>query len=344
MKPFGHLVELTNLSSNTNYYYKVISTDASGNTATSTELSFTTNVLPPPTSITSTYTTPPNNRTVPSITLAGEITGLNRPAGIAVSSSGNIYVADYQNDKVKVYNSSLELIQTLGGSQGSGDGQFSEPWDIAFDNSSGNVFVSDTNNLRVQVFDSSGNYLYQFSTGSAHQGLAVNSDNFVYVSGREVGVFDVQGNKIADLTLTDNYYPRNIAIDGNNRVYFSNWGNQSVAPPYNAYVYDDNSSITIQTPAGELIKKVALDYQPYFITVDDLFRIWVADHTNGKIQVYDSEGVYITDFDLPFSPCTICGHASPGLNAGNPVGLEIKGSKLYASIRYAGVVRVYDIN
>jgi len=286
--------------------------------------------------------TPLVNRDVPVISLIGEIRGLNHPAGIAVHPiSGNIYIADYHNDNVKVFNSNLTLIQTLGSTRGSAEGQFSEPWDIAFDGF-GNVFISDTNNRRVQMFDSSGNFKFSFPVGEAHQGLAIHKDGNLYASGREVKVFDTQGVLIRTQSLGVNYYPRNIALDNNGRVYFSNFGNQSLPPPYTEYVYDNNSSITIQTSQGTLIKKVPLSYQPNFVDVDDLFRIWVADHTNGKIQVYDSEGVHITEFELPFSSAPI--GASVPLNSYNPVGLEINGNKLYASVMYDNVVKIYDIS
>ncbi|OGF62894.1 hypothetical protein A2662_04520 [Candidatus Giovannonibacteria bacterium RIFCSPHIGHO2_01_FULL_45_33] len=333
----NHTVNLSNLIYSQIYYYVVVSKDAVGNAATSSEQSFTT-ISP----ITSPNSNPSNNRSIPSIAVIGQITGLNHPAGIAVNPLGKIYVADYHNDNIKVYDSDLNLIQTLGSARGSTPGQFSEPWDIAFD-SLGNAYITDTNNRRVQVFSPEGIYLREFPS-SAYQGISVNSDGLFYVSGRAIEVFNSAGQKIADLALGQNYYPRNIAIDASNRVYFSNWGNESVGPPSYQRVYDDNSSITIQTPQGELINKIALDYVPYFIDVDDKFRIWVADHTNGKIKVYDSKGVYITEFDLPFSACNICGSSFLNLNTGNPVGLEIHGNKLYASVMYDNLVRVYSIS
>ena len=333
----SHSVNLSGLGNSTVHYYIVVSKDGSGNAATSSEQSFTT--LTPSSPITSTYSNPPNDRSVPSIEAIGQITGLYHPAGVAISPAGEIYVADYHNDNVKVYNSNFNLLRTLGSTRGSAPGQFSEPWDIAFD-TSGNAYITDTNNDRVQVFSPAGTYLSGFSS-RARQGIAVNSDKLFYVSGRELEVFNKEGQKITNLSLGSNYYPRNVAIDNNNRVYFTNWGNQSLPPPGDHYVYDNNSSITIQTPQGELIKKIQLNYQPYFIDVDDKFRIWVADHSNGKIQVYDSEGVYITKFELPFSSALI-GSSVP-LNSDNPVGLEVHGNKLYASIMYDNIVRVYSI-
>jgi tripartite motif-containing protein 71 len=68
---------------------------------------------------------------------------------LAVDSSGNIYVADFNNDRIQKFDSNGILQNTLG-TRGSGDGQFGAPEGIAID-SSGNAYVTDEHN-RVQVF------------------------------------------------------------------------------------------------------------------------------------------------------------------------------------------------
>lgn len=70
-----------------------------------------------------------------------------------------------------------------------------------------------------------------------------------------------------------------------------------------------------------------------FVDVDDKYRIWVADHTHGKIQVYDSAGVLITSFDLPLTSTW-----------GNPNALEVEGNKLYVSLYFENKVKVYSIS
>src|SRR2546427_1287387 len=112
---------------------------------------------------------------------------LNHPSGVAVDSSGNIYVADTNNDRIAVFDSSGKLLKSIG-SKGSNDdckksgsnddsnksgsndnsnksgcdnskqGQLNHPSGVAVD-SSGNIYVADTNNDRIAVFDSSGKLL-----------------------------------------------------------------------------------------------------------------------------------------------------------------------------------------
>ena len=53
-------------------------------------------------------------------------------AGIAVDSSGNVYVADSDNNRIQKFDSNGNFI-TKWGSNGSGDGQFNGPIGIAVD-------------------------------------------------------------------------------------------------------------------------------------------------------------------------------------------------------------------
>jgi sugar lactone lactonase YvrE len=85
------------------------------------------------------------------------------PYGIDVDASGNGWVALQSTHKVAAVDSELNPIFSFG-SEGTGNGQFRHPADIAVADS-GNVLVTDDLNARVQVFESDGTYLRQFGTG-----------------------------------------------------------------------------------------------------------------------------------------------------------------------------------
>lgn len=108
-------------------------------------------------------------------------------AGIAVDSSGNIYVADSGANVVRKFTSSGTSLGTIG-SSGAGDGQFSGPVGIAID-SSNNLYVADSGNNRIQKFNSAGSFVTKWGTmGSGNgelnspQGVAVDSSGTIYVA------------------------------------------------------------------------------------------------------------------------------------------------------------------
>jgi tripartite motif-containing protein 71 len=79
---------------------------------------------------------------------------LNQPAGVVVDPHGNIYVADYGNDRVQKFSPAGRVL-AVWGSFGTKPGQFDLPEGITLD-SIGNVYVTDTVNNRVQKLSPSG--------------------------------------------------------------------------------------------------------------------------------------------------------------------------------------------
>jgi hypothetical protein len=159
----------------------------------------------------------------------------NAPRGIAIDSSGYVYVADTANSQIKKFDSTGNFIAKWG-SQGTGDGQFSVPAGMAID-SSGNVYVNDGND-RVQKFDSDGTFItkWDFGRGDNPSGIAIDSSNNVYVvdSGNsQIKKFDSTGNFIAkwgSQGTGDGQFssPEGMAIDSSGNVYVADTENNRI--------------------------------------------------------------------------------------------------------------------
>ena len=88
---------------------------------------------------------------------------LNSPEGVAVDSSGNIFIADTGNSRIRKINVSgaIETVAGNGTRAYSGDGgpaisaSLNSPQAIAAD-ASGNVYIADTGNHRIRKMDASG--------------------------------------------------------------------------------------------------------------------------------------------------------------------------------------------
>jgi YD repeat-containing protein len=185
---------------------------------------------------------------------------LDEPQGVAIDSSGNLWVTDYANNRVVEFNEKGEFTKALGfgvsngesklqtcttgcraGIAGSANGQFSGDAYDAF--SSGNLYVTDLNNSRVEVFGPAGEYLRQFgSKGSGNgqfsipAGIALDSHGNVFVD-------DLGNNRIEELTSSGTFIaafgsngtgngqmssPLGIAIGSTGVVYVMDSGNERV--------------------------------------------------------------------------------------------------------------------
>ena len=243
------------------------------------------------------------------------------PSGIAVDSSGNLFVADTGNNTIRKITTSGQVI-TLAGSpgqlgyiDGSGSGaQFGGPTGIAVD-SSGNLFVADTGNSTIRKVTSSGVVttlagfpsLSGFVDGTGADalfnspgGLAVDASGNLFVADtlnntiRKVtpggvvttfagascvfGSFDGTG-----LNATFNL-PSSVAVDGAGNVY--------VADTYNATLRMISANGAVTTLSGSTCTAGFSDGAgsaakfnfPGGVAVDGNGNVYVADTGNHTIR------------------------------------------------------------
>jgi DNA-binding beta-propeller fold protein YncE len=232
------------------------------------------------------------------------------PHGIAVDSSGNVYVVDTFNGRIQVFDSNGEFIKKWG-AVGSGNGNFSGPNGIAVD-SSGNVYVADTSNYRVQKFDSDGAFIASWGGpgAGAGGGFALPCGVAVDGSGNNVYIADTSNHRICKYDSNGNlikiwggygavsegdvnglfYYPHNIGVDASGNVYVADTSNERIQK------FDSNGVfITKWGSAGSNNSQFA---EPCGIDFDSSGNVYVADSYNSRIQKFSSDGVFITSFAI----------------------------------------------
>ena len=145
-----------------------------------------------------------DNHRIQKFTTTGEfltaVSTEGSPLDVAFNATNNkVYVVNCWNHRVQVLNSDLTFSSTFG-YNGSGEGQFSYPCSIAFDNS-GKVYITDSFNHRIQVFTADGKFLRMFGRYGDGMGelnwpvgITVDTNDIVYVSEyKRVSVFTCDG-------------------------------------------------------------------------------------------------------------------------------------------------------
>ena len=138
---------------------------------------------------------------------------LNGPQGLSVDSSGNIYIADYQNYVIRKVDTT-NTITTIAGVQGqcnyAGDGSpgtqahLCYPMSVAVDNTSKNLFIADRYNCRIRELQLTGSKDISTYAGDGTCGF---SGDTGAATGAELN------------------YPEGVAVDGSDNLYIGDTNN-----------------------------------------------------------------------------------------------------------------------
>jgi sugar lactone lactonase YvrE len=338
----------------------------------------------------------------------GSAACFNNPWGVAVDSSGNLYVADTANHTIRKIGSGgvVTTLAGLAGVSGSADGtnsgaRFRAPQGVAVD-SSGNVYVADTGNYTIRKITSSGVVTTLAGSpgvaGSTNatgtnalfyepEGIALNSSaTLLYVADtwnhivRQItlpglvvttlaGSVGNPGSTNGASTAAQFNEPEGLAVDSSGNVYVGDTGNQMVrlvtsagvvstlagsAGNYgatngtgtNALFWDpqgvatDNTNVFVADSFNQTIRKIAPGgvvtmlagsagsfgavnatgtvarfWQPQGVAADSLGNVYVADTANSTIRLI-APGAVVT---------TLAGSASAGSGDGSGSGARFSG-------------------
>jgi sugar lactone lactonase YvrE len=267
------------------------------------------------------------------ITIAGSINSLvgtddgigttakfNKPAGIVVDQSGNIYVADTGNHRIRKITPSGVVSTFAGSSQGYLNGQgtaakFDCPYGLAVD-SSGNIYVADS------AYDNGSDAIYGRIRKITTTGLVSNfytgdqifrptdvtidnSGNLYAVSRKNIYKINTNGQLINSYYTdnepfnTVNAYGWGIEVDANNNIYVTIIKDVIISTPSNPVIYGlpngiDSTSHQVRkiTPNGyQTIELSAGLNGPYGICINNNNDIFIADVRNNRIAKLTTNGL-----------------------------------------------------
>jgi hypothetical protein len=258
----------------------------------------------------------------------GSAATFSYPSGVAVDSTGNIYVADTDNDTIRKI-TPAGVVTTLAGSAGnvgSNDGtgsaaQFNGPHGVSV-NSAGVVYVTDTYNFTIREITAAGVVStlagspgvegWADGTGSDAEfdypwGITVGSDGTLYVAEdsnmmiRKItpagdvstwaGFF--QGSSDGTGTAAQFNQPHGVTVDSAGNVY--------VSDTYNSTLRKITPSAVVTTLAGlaspgstDGTGSAARFWSPRGVAMDSMGNIYVADTFNDIIRKITPAGVVST--------------------------------------------------
>ncbi len=113
---------------------------------------------------------------------------LQQPTDVVTAPNGDIFVTEGHTiggpvNRVSKWSPHGTFIKAWG-RHGSAPGEFDVPHTIAID-SYGRLFVGDRNNNRIQIFDQEGNFLDEWTQFGRPSGIAIASDDTIYVADSE---------------------------------------------------------------------------------------------------------------------------------------------------------------
>ena len=289
---------------------------------------------------------------------------LNEPTDVAVDDSGNIYIADFNNNVIRKVNISGVISTIAGNGIGgySGDGgaaiaaEFLLPVSVAVDHS-GNVYVADEDNNVIRKVNAlgiistvAGNHVQGYSGdgGAATaaelswpSGVAVDDNGNVYIAdggngrirkvnisgiistiaGNGTGGFSGDGGAATAAELNG---PCGVAVDRRGNVYIEDGLNERIRKVNDSGIISTIAGNGTAGYSGDDGVAMAAELNvPADVAVDDSGNVYIVDQFNNRVRMV-SDGI--------LGVATMCAGATHTLSDATPGGTWMSGNISIATI------------
>ena len=216
-----------------------------------------------------------------------------RLTGVGVAPNGTIFVSDYNNHKIHVFDADRKFIRSFG-QQGVEKGQLQGPRGVTI--STGSLLYVTHSNV-VDVLKDDGVFMKRIGCGT------LNHPWDVAVHQGEVFVADSCNHRVAVFSQ-DGKLIRTIGSQGSGPRQFNTPVSVAISPDGELYVSDYNSRVQVLTPQGAYIRefgKGQLSSQHHLLFSADK-HVLVADQCNHRVAVFNQDGALVSSLPCAQSP------------------------------------------
>jgi streptogramin lyase len=210
------------------------------------------------------------------------------PTAIAVSSSGNVYVAVLDVNEIQEFQIDGTFVRRWGGI-GSGPGQFNFPSDVRISRD-GKVFVSDRFNNRIQIFTPNGEFMQQWGIPGSGPGqldepfcIDFNQDGRLLVLNHgdgDINTFTPDGDLITSWPLRAYL---GFAIDVQNRLQVPTFDFAYQQLRVNTYSPDGRLECVWGKPGETQVDEMA---DAGWVAADAQDNLFVVDRTRNRLMKF----------------------------------------------------------
>jgi sugar lactone lactonase YvrE len=227
-------------------------------------------------------------------TTGAESEKLSKPAGVAVDSEGNIWVADLGGNRIEKFSPSGAFLKSYN------PDSMLEPADIAYSTTNGAIYATNRGHDRVDQLTTSGSLIRSFGAEGSTLGKLEHPNQLTVDSHGDVWIADTGNKRVDEFSSAGTYLGSNSGGQKNHKPLEAPVGIAECAGTL--YVADETANEVQRIPEaggylsafGSAGTENGLFSKPRQVACDPAGNdVYVVDSSNNRVQEFNSAGAFL---------------------------------------------------